>query len=100
MGGVSVIDKENMDRITFKWNHYAACWECVLPEETIYMHKYPPSHTLVSIQKNKYVHASHEIFESVHSAQHYIGLKYNVQVQYRDPNEEKNPHRDLLEQYI
>ena len=45
-------------------------------------------HTLVSIQKNNYIHALHEIFESIHSAQHYIGLKYNAEVQYRDPHED------------
>ena len=77
-----------MDKLTFKWNQYGACWECILPDEIIYIQKYPPQHTLVSIQKNNYIHASHEIFESIYTAQHYIGLKYNAQVAYRDPQED------------
>ena len=89
-----------MTKLVFKWNTYAACWECALPEETIYLHKYPPMHTLVSIQRKNYIHASHEIFESVHSAHYYIGLKYNGQVKYRDPNEENHPRKELLDIYI
>ncbi len=89
-----------MNRITFKWNQYAACWECVMSDETVYIHKYPPAHTLVSIQKNNYINASHNIFESLHAAHTYIGRIYNGEVKYRDPNEEKHPHRDLLDQYI
>ena len=67
-----------MDKITFKWNQYAACWECVLPDETIYIHKYPPMHTLVSIQKNNYIHALHEIFELWESQIEGRKLKHNL----------------------
>ena len=89
-----------MTKIVFRWNQYAACWESIQEKEVIYIHKYPPMHILVSIQKNEYIHASHEIFESLHAAHNYIGLKYNGEVKYRDPNEEKHPRRDLLDIYI
>lgn len=89
-----------MTKLVFTWNYYAACWECTLPEEKIYIHKYPPMHTLVSIHRNNYIRADHEVFDALHTAQHYIGLKYNAQVKYRDPNEEKHPRKDLLDIYI
>ena len=57
-------------------------------------------HILVSIQKNEYIHASHEIFESLHAAHNYIGLKYNGEVKYRDPQEENHPRRELIDEYI
>ena len=97
--GASAIERECMNSITFKWNKYAACWECVLTDETVYIHKYPPAHTLVSIQKNEYINL-HEVFDSLHAAHTYIGLRYNGDVRYRDPNEENHPRRDLLDLYI
>lgn len=89
-----------MTKLVFRWNKYAACWECILEKEMIYIHKYPPMHTLVSIQKKEYIHASHEIFESLHAAHSYIGIKFNAEVKYRDPNEEQHPRKDLLDIYI
>ena len=89
-----------MTRITFKWNKYAACWESIQEKEVIYIHKFPPMHILVSIQKNEYIHATHEIFESLYAAHTYIGLKYNGEVKYRDPQEENHPRRELIDEYI
>ena len=89
-----------MTKLVFTWNTNAVCWECVLAEEKIYIHKYPPSHTLVSIQRNDYIHAAHEIFDSIQSAQYYIGIKYNAEVKYRDPNEANWRRKDLLDIYI
>ena len=89
-----------MTRITFQWNKYAACWESLQEKEVIYIHNYPPMLILVSIQKNEYIHASHEIFESLHAAHNYIGLKYNGEVKYRDPQEENHPRRELIDEYI
>lgn len=77
-----------MTYLIFKFNKRAGCWECTLPNENIYIHKYPPAHVLVSVQKKNYIHASHEIFESLHEAQFYLGTKFNAEIKYRDPNED------------
>lgn len=88
IGGCFSEGKMSMTYLTFRWNQRAACWVCTLPNENIYVHKYPPTHVLVSIQKKEYIHAAHEIFESLNEAQNYLGIKFNAEVRYRDPNED------------
>jgi hypothetical protein len=77
------------------WDEESKCWECVLPDEKLYLYNCSPSHKFISTQRNYALsiirndtYATYEIFDSLHEAQKYLCVKYNKEVRYRDPNEE------------
>ena len=81
-----------MESLLFLWDEESMCWECVLPDEKLYMYKC--QHTSISTQRNYALsiirndaYATYEIFDSLHEAQKYMYSKYNKEVRYRDPNE-------------
>ena len=90
MGGVSVLNNK-MENITFIWDAHNHCWiHDDIEDTSIFIHKYPPTKYLVSIQHLKYIGISkHDVFDSIYSAQTFIELKYNGLVKYRDMPEEE-----------
>jgi len=79
-----------MENITFIWDAHHNCWvHYGIEDIAIFIHKYPPTNYLVSIQHIKHIGISkHEVFESIYAAQTFIELKYNGLVKYRDPHDE------------